>query len=154
MPKHKVVVISIANPILIGIYNDKNELVETIEQIGKTSDILPTAFSTILNKYSINEIFYVNGPGSFMAIKVAYIFLKTLTITNDISLKSCDGFHFNDNSPIKALAKKYFFKDENGKIYIDFLKEEKIKEFKLPQVLNQNIFSEENLPAYHLPAVN
>ncbi|MCK5110012.1 MAG: hypothetical protein KAQ94_00735 [Arcobacteraceae bacterium] len=148
-----VLVISISNPILVGIY-ENNKLIETISKEGKTSDVLPMIFDKVLKEYNIDEILYVNGPGSFMAIKVAYMFLKTLSIINDISFKACDGFYFNNNSPIKALAKKYFFKSKDGKIEINFLKDKKLEDFKLPQVLDIKIFSEDSLPNYNLPAVN
>ncbi len=148
----KVLVISISTPLLIGIYeNDK--LIDTIEMEGKTSDILPILFSDILKKYEVKELLYVNGPGSYMAIKVAYIFLKTIAITNKIALKACDGFQFNQNSPIKALGKKYFIKKE-AEIKIDFIDQDEIKDFELPQELNMEIFSSDSLPTYNLPAVN
>ncbi len=150
---YKVLVISIANPIAIGIYKDE-KLVKTILQDGKTSDVLPMIFDKILKEYNIKEILYVNGPGSFMAIKVAYIFLKTLSIVNNILVKASDGFNFNNNSPIKALGKKYFFKSKDGKIDINFLEDKKLEDFKLPQVLDMKIFSEDSLPNYNLPAVN
>eukprot|EP01155_Anaeramoeba_flamelloides_P035939 Anaeramoba_flamelloidesc22753_g1_i1.p9 GENE.c22753_g1_i1~~c22753_g1_i1.p9 ORF type:complete len:120 (-),score=7.98 c22753_g1_i1:5297-5656(-) len=118
-----------------------------------TSDILPFLFKDILQKYKIDELLYVNGPGSYMAIKVAYIFLKTLSITKNIPLKASDGFEFNENSPIKALGKKYFIK-KDGSISIDFIGDKEIKEFELPQKLRTDIFSEESLPTYNLPAVN
>ena len=150
----KILVISIAKPILIGIYED-NKLIKTISEDGKTSDILPVVFDMILQKYQPTEFLYVNSPGSFMAIKVAYIFLKTLSITNDITLKAVDGFIFNKNSPIKALGKKYFFKDKNNNIYLDFLDDNtKIEEFNLPKILDENIGSYDTLPNYHLPAVS
>ena len=148
-----VLVISIASPILVGIYDD-DKLIEIIEEDGMTSDILPSIFDNLLKKYKIDNIFYVNGPGSFMAIKVAYIFLKTLTITNDINMYASHGFNFNENSPIKALGKKYFFKGKDDKIYIEFLKEDDIiKNFQLPKILNKKIFNEDCLPSYNLPAV-
>jgi tRNA A37 threonylcarbamoyladenosine modification protein TsaB len=154
MKNIKVLVISISNPILVGIY-ENNNLIETISQIGKTSDILPIIFQDILQRYNIKEMLYVNGPGSFMAIKVAYIFLKTLTITNNITLKAIDGFRFNNNSPIKALAKKYFFKRKDGTIYLDNLDNSiKIENFKLPQNLKDSLGSNQTLPNYNLPAVN
>ena len=154
MKNISVLVISIANPILVGLYED-NLLKQTISNDGKTSDILPEIFDKLLNQYSIDNIFYVNGPGSYMAIKVAYIFLKTISITNNIKLKASNGFNFNNNSPIKALGKKYFFNTNNGKIIIDFLGEnEEIKDFFLPQILDEDIFIDDSLPDYHLPAVN
>jgi len=150
---YSILVISISNPILIGIY-DNDILIDTISQDGKTSDILPKIFSKVLDKYLLENIYYVNGPGSYMAIKVAYIFLKTLSITKNLNLKATDGFNFNENSPIKALGKKYFFKAQDDKITVDFLNNsEFLKDFKLPQILDKNIFSEDILPNYNLPAV-
>jgi tRNA A37 threonylcarbamoyladenosine modification protein TsaB len=146
-------VISVANPILVGIYQD-NILIETISKEGKTSDVLPTIFNDILQKYNINNIFYVNGPGSYMAIKIAYIFLKTLCIVKNISFKATDGFNLNDNSPIKALGKKYFFKAQNDKIIIGSLSQnDKLKDFILPLVLTNINFSDNTIPSYNLPVV-
>jgi len=150
----KVIVISISTPLLIGIYKD-NQLIETISKTGKTSDVLPVIFDDLLYRFNLKEIIYVNGPGSFMAIKVTYIFLKTLSIINNIVLKAIDGFSFNGNTPIKALSKKYFFKNKIGKIEMCSI--EDIKEnqaFKLPPNLYNHLFSKNILPNYCLPSVS
>jgi hypothetical protein len=150
--KIEILVISISNPLLVGIYEDK-KLVRSLEIEGKTSDILPTIFKNILDEYDINRIYYVNTPGSYMAIKVAYVFLKTICLTKNIDFKACSGFDFNDNSPIKALGKKYFIND-NGNVKVDFLdNNSKMSAFKLPDVLENIKFSENTLPIYNLPAV-
>ena len=147
-----VLVISISTPLKIGLY-ENNVLVKTYEIDGKTSDVLPNIFQEIIEKFKINRIFYVNSPGSYMAIKVAYVFLKTVSITKKLDFFATSGFYFNNNSPIKALGKKYFT-NVNGEIVIDFLKEnEKIEEFVLPKELNEKIFSKDTLPIYNLPAV-
>jgi len=153
--EYSVLVISISNPILVGIY-ENNNLIKTISEEGKTSDVLPMIFNKILKEYNLAKIVYVNGPGSYMAIKIAYIFLKTLSITKSIEFLAADGFSFNDNSPIKALGKKYFFKGDDDKIVIDFLSDnETIKEFYLPEDLSKSdiVFSKDTLPNYNLPAV-
>ncbi|MEA3512717.1 MAG: hypothetical protein U9R37_03855 [Campylobacterota bacterium] len=148
-----VLVISISNPILVGIYKD-GILIEEISQDGKTSDILPLIFKEILNKYNLKNIYYVNEPGSYMSIKISYIFLKTLSIVKNINFKSINGFEFNNNSPIKALGKKYFFNNKNGDIVIDFLKESDIIElFKLPNSIEDFDFKDCVLPKYNLPVV-
>lgn len=137
---------------MVGIYENK-KLIKSYENDGVTSDVLPLIFENILNEYKINRIYYVNTPGSYMAIKVAYVFLKTLSITKNIELKSCSGFEFNGNSPIKALGKKYFINDENG-IKVDFLDNKStMSDFKLPDLLESINFSDETLPIYNLPAV-
>ncbi len=151
--KVSVLVISIANPILIGIYQN-DLLIDTIKSEGKTSDILPEIFHTLVNKYQIDKVYYVNGPGSYMAIKIAYVFLKTFAIVQNIPFEATDGFKFNHNTPIKALGKKYFFNGQDDKITVDFIQNlDDLKDFELPQKLMQNIFSEKTLPNYHLPAV-
>lgn len=147
-----ILVISVSSPLLIGLYED-NKLIKTYENNGKTSDVLPSIFTEILKEYELKDIYYVNAPGSYMAIKVAYVFLKTLTITKKIKLFATKGFHFNENSPIKALGKKYFH-NINNKIVIDFLKEDiKLNSFKLPQNIDKKIFNENTVPEYNLPAV-
>jgi hypothetical protein len=150
--KVDLLVISIASPLLIGVYKD-SKLCDVFEMEGKTSDILPLLFKDIMAKYTIKELFYVNGPGSYMAIKVAYLFLKTISIVNNIQLKACDGFYLNNNSPIKALGKKYFFKHHDGTIKIDFLDDHSCEDFSLPHTLIKEHFNEESIPSYNLPAI-
>lgn len=154
MQKLDILVISIANPILVGVYRD-NKLVENIKKEGMTSEVLPLIFDEIFNKYKkVDTLCYVNGPGSYMAIKVAYIFLKTIAITKKIPLLASSGFVFNNNSPIKALGKKYFFNSLDDTIKIDFLEDKSVlEEFSLPKILEKSIFTNENLPSYNLPAV-
>ncbi|MBS9782588.1 MAG: hypothetical protein KGV43_02160 [Arcobacter sp.] len=148
----EVLVISISNPLLVGVYED-GVLIEEFKEEGKTSDILPLIFTELLKKYSFDSLAYVNTPGSYMAIKVAYVFLKTLSISKKLNLKACSGFEFNENSPIKALGKKYFI-NENGNIKVVFLENKDIiPPFKLPKSIDKINFQDETLPIYNLPAV-
>ena len=148
----EVLVISISNPLLIGIYENK-QLIKEHKLEGKTSDLLPSLFEKILKEYDFQRINYVNSPGSYMAIKVAYIFLKTISISKNIELMACNGFEFNQNSPIKALGKKYFKQDENG-IKVEFLeKDDILRDFKLPKNIDKINFNKQTLPIYNLPAV-
>jgi len=151
LPKHSVdiVVIPISKPLLVGVYKN-GELIETIKKDGMTSDILPEIFDDLLKKYDLKHIIYAKGPGSFMAIKLAYVFFKTLEIAKDIKLLAQDGFYFNNNSPIKAVGNSYFVKKEG---IITLEKNLKEGEFKLPEKLNLEDFSEETSPLYVLKAV-
>lgn len=148
----EVLVISISKPLLIGVY-ENSKLIKTYEDEGMTSDVLPIIFEKILENYDIKRVSYVNTPGSYMAIKVSYVFLKTICLTKNLEFKACSGFEFNENTPIKALGKKYFINDK-GNIKVDFLdKNSKIHDFKLPDVLESINFTSETLPIYKLPAV-
>ncbi len=151
--KVDIFVISLASPILVGIYENK-KLIKTISKEGKTSEVLPNIIQEVLNIYKIDNIIYVNGPGSYMAIKVAYIFLKTICIVKKINFLSLSGFAVNNNSAIKALGNKYFSLDDKRNIIIRALYEhEKLDDFILPLEININNYSKDTLPNYQLPAV-
>ncbi len=88
-----------------------------------------------------------------MAIKVSYIFLRTLSITQDIPFYATEGFTFNNNKPIKATGALYFMK-ENGKILTKKIDAPKVPyDFTLPQTLKHSHFSDDVEPLYVLPAV-
>ena len=148
---HDIVVIALSSPIIIGVYKE-SELIETIKSEERSSEILPELFKTLIAKYDIKHIVYAKGPGSFMAIKVSYIFLRTLCIVKNISLLATDAFYFNNNTPIKAVGKLYFVKNRDA-IETETLKDAPIMEFTLPQQLKLEDFSDETAPFYGIGAV-
>jgi tRNA A37 threonylcarbamoyladenosine modification protein TsaB len=109
-------------------------------------------FKTILETYVPRRLFFARGPGSFMSIKISYIFLKTISISFGIPLLACDGFAFNDGSAIKAMRNLYFVK-KDGVIATKRLDEPVLQPFCLPRELDESLFSNENEPLYLLPAV-
>lgn len=116
----------------------------------KTSEVLPQIFSEILKKYEINSIYFVNGPGSYMSIKLVYIFLKTLSIIKSIPIFATDGFYFT-NSAIKALGNRYFIKKDN---IIEIVKlKDIVTDFNLPDNLDKAQFTNNIEPLYILDAV-
>ncbi len=144
-----IVAVVISNPLLIGVY-ENGKLIEKIQTQGMTSDVLPSVFDTLLQKYEINSIIYSKGPGSYMSIKLAFVFFKTLEIVKNIKLLAADGFYFNKNRPIKAVGNSYFVKKEG---IITLKKDEKEGEFYLPEKLKLKDFDEDNEPLYILKAV-
>jgi tRNA A37 threonylcarbamoyladenosine modification protein TsaB len=153
MPKKRVdvLLITLTSPILVGVYEDQ-KLLETIESTEKSSDVLPLIFQELLKKYEIQKLFYANGPGSFMAIKVAYIFLKSLSVLKQIPLYARDAFYFNENQPIKAIGKLCFVKIASE---IETQKFQTVPEskFRLPDELDYNEFSTNTTPLYKIGAV-
>ena len=144
-----IVIISISTPIKIGLYRNKT-LFEEIVSAEMMSEFLPKFFDKILKEYSIDNIIYSKGPGSYMSIKLTYIFLKTLQIANNITILAVDGFYFNKNSPIKALGNRFFVKENDT---ITIIKAESKNSFELPQKLDFNDFSNDIEPLYILNAV-
>jgi len=153
MSLHKVLVISLSSPLLVGVYKD-GVLVDSYIFENKTSDELPKIFDKLLNIYEIDELFYARGPGSFMAIKITYIFLRTLSIVKNIPLLACDGFTFNSSLPIKAVGSRFFMKtNDNITVENMVIDVKDIESFKLPKVLDSAVFTKDNTPLYILPAV-
>ena len=151
LKKVDVVLIALSSPIQIGIYEDE-KLIDIISSEKKSSDILPVIFDTLFKKYDIKRVVYANGPGSFMAIKVSYIFLKSISILKNIPLFATDAFYFNNNKPIKAIGKLYFVKvsSEIKTQKIDSIPE---MNFTLPDNINFDEFSDISTPLYCIGAV-
>jgi tRNA A37 threonylcarbamoyladenosine modification protein TsaB len=144
-----IVAVVISKPVLIGVY-ENGVLFETLHIDGLTSDALPEVFASLLERYEINSIIYSRGPGSYMSIKLSYLFFKTLQIAKNIKLLACDGFYFNANQPIKAVGNSCFVKKEG---IISLEKNKKEGKFFLPEKLDPDRFTEETQPLYVLKAV-
>ncbi|OPX27088.1 MAG: hypothetical protein B1H07_02510 [Campylobacteraceae bacterium 4484_166] len=150
--KVDIVVLCIGEPIQVGIYAD-GLLINKMIKMGLTSDILPEMFKDIKEKYDIVSLAYTNGPGSYMSIKVAYIFLKSFSLINSIKLFAICGFDTNGNSPIKAIGNKYFFRTKDGDIYLDRLTTDKPQEFKLKPNYKSFKIEKTDQPNFVLPVV-
>ena len=152
MPKIDIIVIALSTPILIGLYRD-NQLFKIYESEMQSSEYLPDIFAKLLDEYEIQTVTYANGPGSFMAIKMSYLFLKSLEIVKGIKLHAALAFEFNGYTPIKALGKLYFHY-ENGEILTRPLGDVALRLMSLPNSLELHKYSTLTEPNYVLPAVN
>ncbi len=152
-PSHnyKLLIISISSPLLLGVYED-DTLIKTFSSDLKTSEILLPIITDVLNDYDISEIIYTRGPGSYMAIKLTYIMLKTIEIMRDIKCVGCSGFALNNNQPIKAIGNLYFIKEKETIITKKFEQPVSVV-FTLPQSIQDLEIDEESTPEYILPAV-
>lgn len=146
-----LVFITLSSPVLVGVYEEK-KLIETIKSYEKSSEILPNIFDELSKKYKIKKLFYANGPGSFMAIKIAYIFLKSMSVLKNIPLLATDAFYFNENQPIKAIGKLFFVKI-SSEIKTQKLEIAPEASFILPDVLDYSEFNTAAAPIYGIGAV-
>ena len=149
--KVDVVFLTISSPMLIGVYEDL-KLIETLSTFEKSSDILAKLYKEIDEKYQIDRLIYANGPGSFMAIKITYIFLKSIAIFKNISLFALDAFYFNQNQPIKAIGKLYFVKI-GTEIITQKLQEVPNNLFEIPKILENRELNTNAAPIYAIDAV-
>lgn len=152
MPKrYELLIISISSPLILGIY-EEGELIETISSDLKTSEILLPLIRECLDKYDISTIIYTRGPGSYMAIKLTYIILKTIEIMRGIKCVGCSGFALNGGEPIKAIGNLYFIKEKETIITKKYEQPVNVN-FTLPQSIQDLVLDEESTPDYILPAV-
>ena len=142
---------ALSSPLHVGLYED-TVLIEQYSLSEQISEALPQIFEKISKTYRVKQLFFAKGPGSFMSIKVSYIFLKTLSITLGIPLYATDGFTFNGGAPIKAMRQLYFVKEDNT-IVTKIFETPQNSFFKLPKVLDKTYFDENTEPLYMLPAV-
>jgi len=150
-PEAELLVIGVTSPLLAGIYVE-GKLVERFESAEKASKALPPILHDARYRYDLKALYYAKGPGSFMAIKVTYVMLKTFAIALDSPLYAADAFAFNGNRPIKAVGKSCFVK-KDGKIRIEKGCEPPENSFTLPETLPKAAFTPEAEPLYVLPAV-
>jgi tRNA A37 threonylcarbamoyladenosine modification protein TsaB len=146
-----LVVLALNSPIMFGVYED-NKLIDSVITEEKSSEVLPQIYENLQKKYNITNLFYANGPGSFMAIKVTYIFLKSISVLKNIPLFATDAFYFNQNNPIKAVGKLYFVKTSQ-EIKTEKFEEPVSSKFTLPKILNYNDFDSNTVPNYGIGAV-
>ncbi len=146
-----ILLIALSSPVLVGVYKE-GRLVEKITSDERSSEVLPRIYKGLLEQYEVDSFIYANGPGSFMSIKVAYIFLRSLGILKDIPLLAMDAFCFNGNRPIKAVGKLHFVKIQDK---IETKKFEEVVEpsFELPSTLDKTKASSNSAPLYGIGAV-
>ncbi len=118
----------------------------------KTSEILLPLLNNSMDEYNISNIIYTRGPGSYMAIKLTYIMLKTIEIIRGIPCTGCSGFALNGGQPIKAVGNLYFIKEKETIITKKYEQPVNVK-FTLPQSIHDLELDEESTPEYVLPAV-
>jgi len=133
------------------VYED-DLLIKTFSSDLKTSEILLPLIMDVLNDYDISEIIYTRGPGSYMAIKLTYIMLKTIELVKNINCVGCSGFALNDGQAIKAIGNLYFIKEKETIITKKFEQPVSVI-FTLPQSIQDLEIDEESTPEYSLPAV-
>jgi len=151
LPSYTIVINSIAVPLQLGLYRE-NKKIAALEIEGQTSEVLLDAVEKWLSTYAVKHCIYVNGPGSYMAIKLTYIMLRTIEMIQKIPFDGVSAFALNGGKPIKATGNLYFTKGKETIMTQKF--DEKVKqEFWLPDDLSAFSLDEENKPHYILPAV-
>jgi len=136
---------------LVGVYRE-GKLIETIQSEKKTSEVLLPLLTDLLERYRVEKIVYTRSPGSYMAIKLTYVILKTIETVRHIPCCGCSGFALNGGAPIKAVGNLYFIKEKETIITKKY-EQPPLTTFRLPQCIHDLVLDEESTPEYLLPAV-
>ncbi|ADV47144.1 hypothetical protein Nitsa_1900 [Nitratifractor salsuginis DSM 16511] len=150
LPKRTLVINPISSPLQFALY-EGNELKEQWEREGYASELLLPELERRLES-GLDEILYVNGPGSQMGIKLTYIALETLHLLRGIPFGAVSAFALNDGRPLKAMGRLYFVKEKET-IITQPLEETIAQEFSFPSTLDALEREPGNRPDYRLPAV-
>lgn len=167
----EILVVCVNSPIYCGIYENKN-LIKSISFADKTSFAL-SKLQIFLNKEfnldslpnctnpnkeestktkKLESIYYACGPGNLTAIKLAHIFLHTLSAIHNIPLFACDSFYIFKDTPIHAFSNRYFYK-ENDEIKFSLLESKVESSLQLPKILDSVKFNLDTKPNYLIPAI-
>jgi tRNA A37 threonylcarbamoyladenosine modification protein TsaB len=114
--------LTVSSPFSLGVY-DADGPIKEYTASGKASDVLPPMIDEAIREFAPEEIYYTNGPGNHMSLKIAFVCLKALCVIKKIPLYGVSPFVFNGNSPIKAFGNSYFV-STLGKIELEIFEEE------------------------------
>jgi len=149
--RYELLINPISIPLQVALY-DNQKCIKRYKLDGRTSDVLLEKVEEIHSEYNISKIIYVNGPGSYMAIKLTYIMLRTIELISGTPFYGCSAFELNNNNPVRAMGSLYFIKEKETIITQKF--DQKIEqEFWVPDNLSAVALAESNKPNYILPAV-
>lgn len=156
-------------PTLVGVYKDYKKEQEFHITKPLSDGLVPLFMEFEKKNIYFDSLYFVRGPGSFMALKLVYLFAKTLHFAKGIKLYATDAFHFNAYSPIKAYGKYYFiwhkdcknlenkpleYLSDGSAIALEFFEQTpEILPFYLPEILDISIFGEDLKPLYLLPPI-
>jgi len=150
LPRRTLLINPVASPLQFALY-EGGKLQRSWEREGYASELLLPELDRLVEE-GLDEILYVNGPGSQMGIKLTYIALETLRLLRGIPFGAVSAFALNGGQPLKAMGRLYFVKEKET-IITQPLEEPIVQEFSFPSLLEALEREPGNRPDYRLPAV-
>ena len=150
LPSRTLLINPLASPLQFALY-EGGELQRSWGRDGYASEVLLPELDRLVEE-GLDEILYVNGPGSQMGIKLTYIALETLRLLRGIPFGAVSAFALNGGRPLKAMGRLYFVKEKET-IITQPLEETIVQEFSFPSSLEALEREPGNRPDYRLPAV-
>ncbi|MDR3347856.1 MAG: hypothetical protein LBN32_04505 [Helicobacteraceae bacterium] len=152
MPDVTVLLISAAQPAKLAVYDDRFACIERLENALPLSEWLYGAMKSIVQRYNVARVAYARGPGSFMGLKLGYLFMRSFSLAARIPFVAASSFDLTSGAPIKAHGKRWFV-IKDGAIAIESFETPPADRLLLPDQLDMSMFSGAVLPEYVLNAV-
>ncbi|MDR1911972.1 MAG: glycoprotease [Helicobacteraceae bacterium] len=151
LPNAIILLIGATKPARLAVYNESGEALEFFEIDKPLSEGLFSIMKAIDIRFNIVKVLYARGPGSFMGLKLGYIFLKTFAFARDIPFLATDSFNLSGDRPILAHGKRRFVKKDK-RIEIEIFDAPFEESLKPPNRLDITLFDDQTLPNYILDA--
>lgn len=149
LPNAILLLLTISKSAVVTIYGENGSLQESQTLQGKLTDSLYAAVKDLESRYNITQVAYAKGPGSFMGLKLGYIFLQTYSSVKHIPFVAASSFIFADE--IHSNGNRWFVKRGNE---IDLItKNSTINPIVAPTQIDLACFDGAVEPNYILPAV-
>lgn len=154
MPKLPVTVllISASRPMRLAVYDRVGAKLESFESDAPATESFYPLFKAIDEKYAIEKLAYARGPGSFMGLKLGYVFMQTLALARNLPFTAASSFVLSDGAPVQAHGKRWFAQEANG-IGVKLFEAAPEDRLLPPDRLDLNLFDTNTEPDYFMPAV-
>jgi tRNA A37 threonylcarbamoyladenosine modification protein TsaB len=106
---------------------------------------------SIDERFTIVKLLYVRGPGSFMGLKLSYLFCKSFAFARDIPFLAADSFALSGGKPIFSRNGRRFVK-KGETIEIESFDAPFAEALLPPKKLDARMFDKQTLPDYILSA--
>ena len=147
-----LLLISAIKPFVLAVYDERNELIEQHASDQHLTTALYMITSEIDARYCVTKVAYIRGPGSFMGLKLGFVFMRSFALARGIDFTAADSFALTADRPVFSHKNRYFVK-ENGVISVQRFDQPQPNFLIPPLALDTTIFNADTLPQYILGAI-
>lgn len=150
--KVSVLLISATRPMRLAVYDETGARIESHESDAPATESLYPLFKSIDDRYEITRLAYAKGPGSFMGLKLGYVFLQSFALARKLPFTAASSFALSGGNPVHAHGKRWFTQrgDQVGVQTFEVAPEASLLP---PERIDFSVFEPACEPEYLMPAV-
>ncbi|MDR2151963.1 MAG: hypothetical protein LBO72_03995 [Helicobacteraceae bacterium] len=146
-----ILLIGATKPARLGVYNENGDRLENFTIEAPLTEGLYPLMKSIDERFKITKLLYARGPGSFMGLKLSYLFCKSFAIARDIPFLAADSFALSGGKPILSRQNRRFTKNADT-IEIEIFDTPFEEALLPPETLDLSMFDAQTPPNYILSA--